>query len=73
MITQKLRKVVNRYVVTIPKEEVERQQLVARQLLIIEIQPAEGRPVLLPQYVTPLTGVGTSTKTSTDTWPIAKP
>jgi antitoxin component of MazEF toxin-antitoxin module len=45
MITQKLRKVGNSYVVTIPKEEVERRQLVEGQLLIIEIQPAEVRPV----------------------------
>ena len=46
MITQKLRKVGNSYVVTIPKEEVERQQLTEGQLLTIEIQPAEVRPVM---------------------------
>jgi putative addiction module antidote len=46
MITQKLRKVGNSYVVTIPKEEIERRHLVEGQLLIVEIQPVEVRPVL---------------------------
>ena len=46
MITQKLRKVGNSYVVTIPKEEVERRQLTEGQLLIVEIQPAEVRPIM---------------------------
>ncbi len=45
MIYQKLRKVGNSYVVTIPKEEVERRQIQEGQLLAIEIQPAEIRPV----------------------------
>ncbi len=44
MIYQKLRKVGNSYVVTIPKEEVERRNLQAGQLLAVEIQPAEIRP-----------------------------
>ncbi|MHB8628059.1 MAG: AbrB/MazE/SpoVT family DNA-binding domain-containing protein [Aggregatilineales bacterium] len=51
MITQKLRKVGNSYVVTIPKEEVERRQLTEGQLLIIEIQPAEVRPVMSPEVL----------------------
>jgi antitoxin component of MazEF toxin-antitoxin module len=42
---QKLRKVGNSYVVTIPKEEVERQNLREGQLLAVEVQPAEIRPV----------------------------
>ena len=46
MIWQKLRKVGNSYVVTIPKEEVERKNLQEGQLLAVEIQPAEVRPVL---------------------------
>jgi antitoxin component of MazEF toxin-antitoxin module len=48
MIWQKLRKVGNSYVVTIPKEEVERQNLREGQLLAIEVQPVEIRPVLSP-------------------------
>ena len=48
MLWQKLRKVGNSYVVTIPKEEVERQNLEEGQLLSIEIRPAEIRPVLSP-------------------------
>ncbi len=41
MIWQKLLKVGDSYVVTIPKEEVERLTLHVGQLLAIEIQPAE--------------------------------
>ena len=48
MLWQKLRKVGNSYVVTIPKEEVERQNLKDGQLLSIEIRPAEIRPVMSP-------------------------
>ena len=48
MIWQKLRKVGNSYVVTIPKEEVERQNLQDGQLLSVEIRPAEIRPVISP-------------------------
>lgn len=39
MIYQKLRKVGNSYVVTIPKEEIERQALKEGQLLAIQVQP----------------------------------
>ena len=46
MITQKLRKVGNSYVVTIPKDEVERRHLTEGQLLMVEIQPVEVRPVM---------------------------
>lgn len=46
MILQKLRKVGNSYVVTIPKEEVERQKLEEGQLLTVEVRPAEIRPVM---------------------------
>jgi antitoxin component of MazEF toxin-antitoxin module len=41
MFWQKLSKVGDSYVVTIPKEEVERLNLHEGQLLAIEIQPAE--------------------------------
>lgn len=46
MIYQKLRKVGNSYVVTIPKEEVENRGLREGQLLAVHVQPAEIRPVL---------------------------
>ena len=49
MIWQKLRKVGNSYVVTIPKEEVERKHLQEGQLLAVEIQLAEAHPVLSPE------------------------
>jgi antitoxin component of MazEF toxin-antitoxin module len=48
MIQQQLRKVGNSFVVTIPKEEVERQGLHEGQLLGIEVTPLEVRPVLRP-------------------------
>lgn len=49
MIQQKLRKVGNTYVVTIPKDEVERRGLSVGQLLAVEIQPLEVRPALSPE------------------------
>ncbi len=49
MILQKLRKVGNSYVVTIPKEEVEHLKLEEGQLLTVEIRPAEIRPVMTPE------------------------
>ncbi|HET8524456.1 MAG TPA: hypothetical protein VFL82_14565 [Thermomicrobiales bacterium] len=44
-----LRKSGNSYVVTIPKEEVERRGLREGQLLGIEITPMEIRPLLRPE------------------------
>ncbi len=49
MIRQKLRKVGNSYVVTIPKEEVERQNLQEGQLVTVEIHPAEAGPAMPPE------------------------
>jgi len=49
MLFQKLRKVGNSYVVTIPREEVERLNLQEGQLLAIHVQPAEMRPLLSEQ------------------------
>ena len=46
MLFQKLRRVGNSYVVTIPKDEIERQGLNEGQLLAVHVQPAEMRPVL---------------------------
>jgi antitoxin component of MazEF toxin-antitoxin module len=49
MIQQRLRKVGNSYVVTIPKDEVERRGLREGALLGLEITPLEIRPVLRPE------------------------
>ena len=49
MIYQKLRKVGNSYVVTIPKDEVKRRGLTEGQLLSVTVQPAEVRPTLRPE------------------------
>lgn len=46
MIYQKLRKSGNSYIVTIPKDEVERQGFQEGQMLAIDVRPAEIRPVL---------------------------
>jgi antitoxin component of MazEF toxin-antitoxin module len=46
MIMQKLRRTGNSYVVTIPKEAVERRGFSEGQLLAVELQPLEVRPVL---------------------------
>jgi antitoxin component of MazEF toxin-antitoxin module len=46
MIYQKLRKVGNSFVVTIPKEEVERLKASEGQLLALSVQRAEMRTVL---------------------------
>ena len=48
MIRQKLRRVGNSYVVTIPKAEVERQQLKAGQLVSVEIRPLDVFPAVAP-------------------------
>jgi len=49
VIQQKLRKVGNNYDVTIPRDEVERFGLFEGQLLAIEVQPVELRPVMRPE------------------------
>lgn len=46
MFWQKLRKVGNSYVITIPEEEVERLHLQEGQMLSIEIRPAEMRSLI---------------------------
>jgi antitoxin component of MazEF toxin-antitoxin module len=46
MITQQLRKVGNSYVVTVPKEEVERRGWQEGQLLALQLTELEVRPVL---------------------------
>lgn len=48
MIQQKLRKVGNSFVVTIPKDEVERQGLREGQLLTVEVQALEVLPIMDP-------------------------
>ncbi len=49
MLLQKLRKVGNSYVVTIPKEEVERQKLGKANYGCPNTHPAEVRPVMTPE------------------------
>ena len=51
MIQQKLRKVGNSYVVTIPKDEVERRGLREGQLLAIEVEPVEVVPMMSPEVL----------------------
>ena len=46
MFRQKLRKVGNSYVVTIPRAEIERQKLSEGQLVSVEIQALEVQPRL---------------------------
>jgi antitoxin component of MazEF toxin-antitoxin module len=48
MIKQHLRKSGNSYVVTIPKEEVERLQLREGELITVEVSATETHPVLPP-------------------------
>ncbi len=51
MIQQKLGKVGNRFVVTIPKDEVERRGLHEGQLLAIEVEPVEVVPMMAPEVL----------------------
>jgi len=46
MITQQLRKVGNSYVVTVPKDEVERRGWQEGQLLAVQLSALEVRPIL---------------------------
>lgn len=46
MTYARLRKVGNSYVVTVPREEVERLHLEEGQMLAIDVHPVEMRPVL---------------------------
>lgn len=48
MIAQKLRRSGNSFVVTIPREEVERQGLVEGEMVIVEVRATELRPKLSP-------------------------
>lgn len=52
MFTQQLRKTGNSYVVTIPKEEVERRGWQEGQLLAVQVNEVEVRPVLSPELQT---------------------
>lgn len=49
MITGKLRKSGNSFVVTVPRDEVERLALHEGQLVMVEVRPVEVRPVLSPE------------------------
>jgi len=48
VIAQKLRRSGNSYIVTIPREEVERQGLTEGEMVVIEVRAAEIRPKLRP-------------------------
>jgi antitoxin component of MazEF toxin-antitoxin module len=49
MITGKLRKSGNSYIVTVPRDEIERLNLTEGQLVALEVRPVEVRPVLTPE------------------------
>ncbi len=49
MIRQKVRKVGNSLVVTIPKDEAERLQLSEGDLVDLDVQPLEVRPRMRPE------------------------
>lgn len=49
MITGKLRKSGNSFIVTVPKEEVERLRLIEGQTVSVEVRPVEVRPKLSPR------------------------
>ena len=49
MVTGKLRRSGNSFIVTVPREEVERLGLVEGQTVAVEVRPAEIRPVLTPE------------------------
>jgi antitoxin component of MazEF toxin-antitoxin module len=46
MISGKLRKSGNSFIVTVPRDEVERLGLTEGQMVTVEVRPAEVRPVL---------------------------
>ena len=46
MVTGKLRKSGNSFIVTVPRDEVERLGLEEGQLVTVEVHPVEVRPVL---------------------------
>jgi antitoxin component of MazEF toxin-antitoxin module len=48
MVTAKLRRVGNSFVVTVPREEIERKQLKEGQLVSLEVNAVEVRPVMSP-------------------------
>ena len=49
MITAKLRKSGNSFIVTVPREEVERLGLQEGQMVSVEVHPLELRPALTPE------------------------
>ena len=49
MVTGKLRRSGNSFIVTVPREEVERLGLVEGQIVAVEVRPAEIRPLLTPE------------------------
>ena len=48
MIVQKIRRSGNSYIVTIPREEMERQGLAEGEMVVVEVRATEIRPKLRP-------------------------
>jgi len=48
MITAKLRRSGNSFIVTVPRDEIDRLGLHEGQLLTVEVRPLEVRPLLTP-------------------------
>jgi antitoxin component of MazEF toxin-antitoxin module len=46
MVTAKLRRVGNSFVVTVPREEIERFHLSEGQMVTLEVRPVQIRPIL---------------------------
>jgi antitoxin component of MazEF toxin-antitoxin module len=48
MVVGKLRKSGNSFIVTVPRDEVERMGLSEGQMVAVEVRPVEVRPILAP-------------------------
>jgi antitoxin component of MazEF toxin-antitoxin module len=49
MVTGKLRRSGNSFIVTIPRDEIERLRLEEGQMVSVEVRPVEVRPTLTPE------------------------
>lgn len=73
MIVSKLRKSGNSFVVTVPREEIERLGIQEGQLLAVEVRPVEVRPRLSPSFARHSSQVGSVTRQRTDNWRASRP
>jgi len=62
VIMQRLRRTGHSLVVTIPREEVERQHLVEGQMVIVEVRPVTVRPALAPDLARRVTDLRADTE-----------